>query len=55
MANKKKGEKYCHSILDNKTNNKRIQLHFSQPLKKCVGKKSLKERRRKQCQLVMKK
>jgi len=40
MANKKKGEKHCHSILDNKTNNKRIQLHFSQPLKKWVGKKT---------------
>jgi len=39
MANKKKGEKHCHSILDNKTN-KRIQLHFSQPLKKWVGKKT---------------
>ena len=39
MANKKKGEQHCHSILDNKTNNKRIQPHFSQPLKKWVGKK----------------
>jgi len=54
MANKKKGEKHCHSILDNKTNNKRIQPHFSQPLKNGLG-KNLKERRRKQCQLVMKK